>query len=612
MKRVLKFFFGNLTFWIFYFWFSKLLFLVYNYQIAQKLSLSEFLNIFYYGTIMDLSAASYVAVIPGLFLVFSFLFSSIPLGSLVKFYTFSILVLITFLSVVDLFLYPHWGTRIGISAFKYLEDTEGIKSSILFKDAIHALFLFVFIILIFNWLYRRYFERNFIHFENSKWYFSPVSLFFTISLFIPIRGGTGTSPIDISTVSFSSKLFVNQSATNYLWNFFNTVEKRKSYENKCKYTSNEEAWNVFYREGKKRKQVDSVFIHPAKDSPPNVVLIILESFSGKVLSSFGGNYPVCPNLDLLSSEGIIFPAFYAAGNRSDRGLSALLVGYPSLLDMSVMRFSEKSDKLTSLSHYFNRNGYFTSFYYGGDIDFYNLKSFILQGEFNQIVSKNDFPKKLRNISSWGVPDGFLFDRVFQDIKNVSNPFFTVVYTLSSHTPFDVPEKIIEGETLELRFLNSLAYTDRYLGDFMRSLKNTNLWDNTLVIITSDHGSNSPGSTEITNPETYRIPLIWTGGVVKKHEVINCLGGQIDLIPTLLNQLQWQQDSALFGNNLFSSPSYAFYMFEMGWGFVSTRESFFYDQNSHGILPFKQENDTLIFVDFAKAYLQVLYEDFLSK
>lgn len=396
-----------------------------------------------------------------------------------------------------------------------------------------------------------------------------------------------------------------------MWNFLKTIERSKKMVNPCNYKNRDEAFSLFTSTEKQRVITDSLIIDIDTSKLPNVVLIVLESFSNKVISSFGGKHNVCPCLDAISKEAIIFPSFYASGNRSDRGMAALLGGYPSLLTQSVINYPDKSVKLKKMSAYFNENSYLSSFYYGGDIDFYNLKSFVLQGEYRDIISRDDFPKEIRNMSSWGVPDGFLFERVLNDIDK-KQPFFTTVYTLSSHTPYDVPVQMIKADTDEEKYLNSVAYTDSCLGDFIKEFKKTKYWENSLVIITADHGHLFPGPTEIIEPATYRIPLIWTGGVVKKAGTINNICGQPDLIPTVVKQFKWKPDSALFGHDILSVPSYAFYMWDTGWGYVSDEGEFIYDQNTADFKVHKKYNETKPDYDFAKAYLQVLHEDFLQK
>ena len=611
MKKLLITFLKYFLFWIIYFVVSKLIFLIYNYDLTKSLSFSEISGIFFQGLKMDLSMAGYLMLIPGIVLSFSFIMSPAILNGIFKIYTILLLLIITFLNLLDLGLYPHWGTRVAITAFDYIGDPQGFTSSITWKDVLAALILVMFYFVLFIQYYNRLLQENIKNSASQKWYFSPVMIFVTTLLFIPIRGGLGTSPINYSTVSFSSKLYVNQASYNFLWSFFKTVERKKKMVNPCYYFEKEVAFNKFKIIEKQRIETDSLLIEIDKNNPPNVVLIILESFSDKVISSFGGKFGVCPNIDSICTQSIIFPSFYASGNRSDRGMAAILGAYPSLLTQSIINYPEKSVKLTMLSDYFNRNEYWTSFYYGGDIDFYNLKSFVLQGGFKDIVGQNDFPKEIRNKSSWGAPDGYLFDRVLNEI-NKPQPFFTVAYTLSSHTPYDVPVQIIKGESTQDKYLNSVAYTDSCLGDFIRKFKETKYWENSLVIITADHGHLHPGPTEIDEPATYRIPLIWTGGVVKKPAIVSNICGQPDLIPTIIKQFGWERDSSLFGHDVLSTPSYAFYMWDTGWGYVSNEGEFIYEVNTGNFRSFKTVENTEPDYDFAKSYLQVLHDDFLMK
>jgi phosphoglycerol transferase MdoB-like AlkP superfamily enzyme len=560
---------------------------------------------------MDISLVSYLMVFPGFVLAFAFLTPAKILSSVFKIYTFLLLFTITFINILDIGLYPHWGTRVGISAFDYIGDPQGVFSSITFKDVLAAISVILFYGVLFIWLYNRILQKSILDSARQKWFYFPVMLLISAVLIVPIRGGLGTSPINLSTVSFSNKLYVNQASYNFMWNFFKTVENKKKSINPCVYFESREAYNKFSLFESNRINSDSLIVDIDTTDLPNVVLIILESFSNKVISSFGGQYGVCPNLDSISAGAIVFPSFYASGNRSDRGLAAILGSYPSLLSQSIINYPEKSHKLTMMSDYFNRNGYYTSFYYGGDIDFYNLKSFVLHGEYNEFTSQKDFPTELQKLSSWGVPDGYLFDKVLKE-TNKPKPFFTVVYTLSSHTPYDVPVQMIKGSSNEAKFLNSLAYTDSCLGNFIRKFKQTKHWENTLVIITSDHGAILPGPTEIIEPATYRIPLIWTGGVVKNPGIVNKICGQPDLIPTFVKQFGWERDSALFGHDILSTPSYAFYVCDSGWGYISEEGEYYYDQSSGKFKSFLIHGNQEPDYDFAKSYLQVLHDDFLMK
>ncbi len=611
MKKLLAAFVGFFVFWLCYFIMAKIIFLLYNVGATQNLTVSEITGIFFHGIKMDLSMTGYLMVIPGLFFSVSFFIKPRYLLSVFNLYTYLILSVITFLSVLDLGLYPHWGTRVGISAFNYINDPEEMIANVTWWQMLMAVVFFSLNAGVFIWLYNRFLKKAIFEAAGQKWFFMPVLLFLTAFLFLPIRGGLGTAPINFSSVSFSPKLYVNQASYNYLWHFLKTLDNKRHYKNPCKYFTKEDALERFYGIENQRTQQDSLILDIDVQNPPNVLLVILESFSNKLISSFGGKYGVCPNIDSISKSAIKFTSFYASGNRSDRGLSAIIGGYPSLLTQSIANFPDKSDKLTMISDYFNRNGYTTSFYYGGDIDFYNLKSFVLQGDFKNITGRKEFPAEIRNLSSWGAPDEYLFNRALSEI-NTANPFFTVIYTLSSHPPYDVPFSKIKGTDNESKYLNSVAYTDSCLGAFINDFRKTPAWENTLVIITADHGALFPGPTEINEPATYRIPMIWTGGVVKNPANISIIGGQPDLIPTLVSQFGWKTDPALFGHNLFSEPSYAFYMYDSGWGYITQYGEYFFDNAKSDFIKFSGTDDPTPGFDFAKAYLQVLHTDFLKK
>ncbi|OFX62314.1 MAG: hypothetical protein A2066_02460 [Bacteroidetes bacterium GWB2_41_8] len=275
-----------------------------------------------------------------------------------------------------------------------------------------------------------------------------------------------------------------------------------------------------------------------------------------------------------------------------------------------MVYPEKVEGLTLLPEYFNRKNYNTSFYYGGDINFYNLKTFVLKGNFGKLVTKDDFPSELGRMSKWGVPDGYVFERATQDLKTEQEPFMKTIYTISSHPPYDVPFSKFRGNSNEEKYLNSVAYTDSCLGIFIDSFRKSPLWENTLLIITSDHGTNQPGPTDITDPASYRIPLIWSGGVVDSLLRIETITQQCDLGASLVHQLGWETDISKFQKDFFTANPYAFYMHDSGWGYVVPEGFFLFDQDSKDFVS-KTPGKSVDLV-FPKAYLQVLHDDFINR
>lgn len=605
-------FFKYFIFWMIFFWLAKAFFLISNFEQTRQLSMSEVFGIFGYGLKMDVSTACYLLVVPGLLLS---LRNFVPLRFVNRFfwiYTLVFLIIASFLVVLDLGLYPHWGTRVNITAFNYINDPVAMSASVSITDVLMGLLIAGSLIVGFGFLYRLFFPKGVAIEGKAKWYAVVLQLFLVATLIIPIRGGLDTSPLNLSSVAFSPKLYINQAASNYLWNFAKSVEKRKRLSNPCAYMPKEESIRLFNQFMKSDTLVERpklIKLNPEKQ--PNVILIILESFSNKVIAPLGGLRGIAPNLDSLCTKSTVFTNFYSTGNRSDRGISAVMGGYPSLLSTSIMVYPEKSRSLTLLPEYFNRHNYNTSFYYGGDINFYNLKTFVLQSNCGKITTKADFPAKLGRMTKWGVPDGYVFEKALEDLKSEKEPFMKTIYTVSSHPPYDVPYSKIKGSSNEAKYLNSVAYTDSCLGVFIDGLRKSPLWDNTLLIVTSDHGTLPPGPTDITESASYRIPLIWSGGVVDSLQRIETITQQVDFGVSLVHQLGWEADSSKFAKDFFTSHPFAFYALDSGWGYVTPDGEYYFDLNIRDFArkPNLKTSDDL---QFSKAYMQMLHDDFINR
>jgi phosphoglycerol transferase MdoB-like AlkP superfamily enzyme len=358
----------------------------------------------------------------------------------------------------------------------------------------------------------------------------------------------------------------------------------------------------------KKQEHIPFYIKSKNNQPVNVVLIILESFSAKVIESLGGDVNLTPNLNKWVKEGILFKNFYAVGNRSDKGIAALLATYPALMgSYSISYFPEKIEHLDYLAKYFNKNNYKTHFYYAGEIEFYNLKSLVLCSGYDYYYSVQDFPASAKQ-QNWGIPDALFYQRIIEDMKTFSTPFFLTTYNISSHSPYDIPN--IEQKN----FCNAISYSDKCLGDFVEQLKKSKFWDNTLLIITSDHGVASYKGTSASNPLSHQIPMLWIGGVVDTSFVNENFGMQSDLTATLIQQLGWKPNKNPFSKNLFENSSFSFYFNTNGYGFLSPQLAYYYDTDRSTIeflyLTNEQKKDSLL--QFSKAFVHFLHEDFRKR
>jgi phosphoglycerol transferase MdoB-like AlkP superfamily enzyme len=437
--------------------------------------------------------------------------------------------------------------------------------------------------------------------------FVPAWIFFAALLIIPVRGGVDLSPIRPGSAYFSNKMFANHSAVNPVWNLIYSTLQSGKLTNQYNFYLPDECDSLFAEHFSHPEVSEEIWI---KSQQPNILFILLESFSaGMIHQSFKGK-EITPQLNKWIKKSLYFPNTYASGDRTDKGLVSVFSGYPAQPQSSVMMEQKKSEKLPSLIPYFE--DYTSVFYYGGDIKFAGMNSYLLSSGFQKIVDKSFFPSESFN-AKWGVHDHLIFDKVLADLKVFKQPFVSGILTLSSHPPYDIPvESTWKGIDDESLFLSAAHYTDQSLGNFLDSLSATELWKNLLVVIVSDHGARIPGYHENQEAEKFRIPLLFSGGVILKDSIINKPISQTDIPVTILHQIGKKSEKFIFSKDIFAkiNDPYAFYVFNNGMGRV----------DECGVQIFSMDKSAMIFstpgcpdkMDFIKIYLQKLMKDYESK
>jgi phosphoglycerol transferase MdoB-like AlkP superfamily enzyme len=377
------------------------------------------------------------------------------------------------------------------------------------------------------------------------------------------------------------------------------------------FMSNSEAdenFNKLYSE-KDEKSVEKLI----KGDNPNIIIFILESFTANVIEELGGEKEATPNLNKLSHEGVFFKNFYASGDRSDKGIISILSGYPAQPTTSIIKYIKKTEKLPYLSKELEKNNYFTGFYYGGDLNFANMNSYFISGGYDTLVTIKNYPKSELN-SKWGAHDHFTFQRIFDDINKTKTPFFRVMFTLSSHEPFDVPHTSqFNGDSDGDKFLNSIHYTDSCLGDFIKKAKLTEWWSNTWIIFVADHGSRLPNNIPYSSPAKFKIPMLWIGGAVTKDTVINRLSSQIDIPLMIGNQLNKNFKGFNFSKDILDKTQndFAFFAYNNGFGFYTSDSSgYVWDNIANNYVI--NNNASKDVVTEGKAFMQTLLNNFNNK
>ena len=566
-------------FWIAFFVVIRLFFELYNIRLTAGLGFATILGTFGHGLKLDLSMAGYVTVIVALVLLCTVRAQKPIAAKIIGGITIVVIIIFSMIGICDCELYRNWGFRMDSTVLMYLKTPKEAAAS----TPVWLTVIFLVWVALFSFLsikaYQRFVGQKLRELEPAMWSVMGVMLLACAVLVIPIRGGFGM-PIRAGSVYFSDQQFANHAALNVQWNFCNSL----------RYTNKQQTDNFMPQE-----QADSIVAemlhsdtlqyHLLNTTRPNILIMLMESFTAKVVGCTGGMKGVTPNLDSLARTGVLFSKCYSNADRSDKGIVSILSGYPAQPTTSIMKYTDKAAKLPHLSHKLKNEGYSASFYYGGDIGFANMNSYFIAGQYNPIVSKTEFEHSDMN-SKWGAHDHVVLGRWLNDICNLDAPFFSVLFTLSSHEPFEVPHKSrFLDDTEAGKFLNTIHYTDSCIGDFVRHASAQPWWQNTLLILIADHGNRLPDLSTLYVPERFHIPMIWLGGALAMSDtVIDNYLSQNDIPLLLCNQLEVDGSDFTFSKDILAgSPSWGFYAYNDGVGYVTDNEKFIYDRPSKKLM-----------------------------
>jgi phosphoglycerol transferase MdoB-like AlkP superfamily enzyme len=436
-------------------------------------------------------------------------------------------------------------------------------------------------------------------------------------LFLAIRGGWQLSPINQSMAYFSNEIILNHSAVNTEWNLIHDVINNK-YGNENPYK--------YYKRNEAKKILAELFSKPTGEpmkvlssERPNIVLIVMESFTAELVGSLGGEKGVSPNLDKLAEDGILFEQIYAAAGRTDKGITATISGFPAQAIRSIMKQNSKQEKLPGIAQELTTNSYATSFYYGGESEFFNMKSYVLSHGYKTLVDKHSFESKDMN-SKWGTYDEKVFSKQMKDMDTVKQPFFSTILTLTNHEPFELPVKEhFPGDNVENKFRSTAFYTDSCLGAYIKESRKKPWYKNTLFVILADHSHRLPANLTEYDPKRYRIPLLFFGDIIKpefKGTRISKTGNQTDLVATLLNQLNIDPVRYSWSKDLLNpaTRSFSFFNWDNGFGFATEDQIISFDNVGKSIILMKNAPNAKIdkkLVRYGKAYMQEVFQQYLD-
>lgn len=603
MRAKILFLLKYYLFWILLSVVAKILFLLYEGN--HGLEGTDYLRIFFRGLRMDLSLGGYILLLSCVLMAFSPWIKDRLIQGIFSGMTVCLLVVFWTIVVVDLELFKNWGYHLDATPLLYLKTPKEALASTSGMLIAGLLILLSALVIFSFYFYRRFISRS-LQYASGKGGQAIVFLLLGGSMIIPIRGGFNLAPMNSSFVFFhKTNMFANQAAINAVWNFIYEVEHIHKIKGKFRYMPSEEAHRLkdsLFPEGGNTRRL-------LKTDRPNVVVLLLESFTARAVEALGGEAGVTPHLNELIKEGVLFSEIYATGNRSDRGMTGVISAYPSYPNFSLLKYPNKTLVRPRFPKDLEANGYHTRFYYAGDINFGGFRSYITMS-FQDMVTEEDFSGEAKaHTFKWGVHDEYMFERLAEDVAKAPQPFMYMAFNMSSHEPFEVPmETKIPGNTEEKKFLNAIYYSDRCIGDFIRKCKESGVWENTLFVLIADHSTIKIGDLQPHEPEAYRIPMIFSGGALNVQDtVVTTLGSQTDLVATLLAQLGIDHSEYKYSKDLLNDAivPFAFYAYSNAAGMITEEGTSVFNLKNGEFIQGDSllENNRLL-----KAYLQVLDED----
>lgn len=620
MLKSLLFFLRFFLFWLLFFFIDRLIFLLIYHPKISTVPFREIVATFYHAIPLDLSMTAYITVIPLLSYIF-WLLNGRKVVELkwVSVYNLILVFICSFLSVVNFNIYREWGSKVNAKAmgFAFSSPAEAMASS---ASSPIGLSISLFILL----LVLGFFLQHFVVLRKLNFNASPVWLRAIVCLvllagnFLLIRGGFGGSPITQSMAYFSKEQLLNNAAVNTEWNLISSVLAAKmTKKNPYIYIDQKQATNDVKALYTSTKDTTISILNTKR---PNVVLVIIESFTADVTKTLGNEDGITPHFDSLINKGVLFTKIYSPGNRTDKGLIATLAGFPTLGTGSIVKWPEKMQKIPAISQSLFKIGYKTSFYYGGESEFDNYKAFILSHDYQKLTDKNNFTGNEMK-SRWGKFDEVVFERQVSELNKEQQPFFSTLLTLTNHEPFDLPGKSKFGRADNIaNFKSTSYYTDSCINAFLINAKKQPWYKNTLFVFVADHGHVLPKSAyEVFAPQRYHIPLLFYGDVIKdeyKGRKFNNVGSQTDLAATLLAQLDVPTKQFLWSKNLLNpyNKSFAFFSWDNGMGFIDNQQCVTFDNVGKMVLynsDEKNHQQTEKTLNHAKAYLQTVYRQFIE-
>jgi phosphoglycerol transferase MdoB-like AlkP superfamily enzyme len=565
-----------LLFWIVVFDFQRILFTIHNWEKFDNVPFSEIIGAFFHSFRLDLATAGALSILPLLALFLYHIFNN--KWSKTLFYLLLTLetVFIALIHSGEINAYGEWNHKLTSRVFMHLGNPDEV-----FRTADYSMtfwfFVYALIEIAFSWKWMRFLFR----FPQSESKLKtiiriPLAFFlfalFGLTSFLFLRGGFQPIPMNINAAIFSKNPVSNDLSINPLYFFSKSylLYNRMEIDEFMPKIDSVEARLITEKLLDYPKSHNQYFF---KNQRPNLVFVVLESWSADAISSLSETKNSTPNFDSLTKQGVLFSQLYATSGTSEIGNSSIFSGFPGIPEVSISMQPEKHRKIGSINQDLKKVGYSSHYLFSGDLKYGNIGGYFMDHGFDVVKDENDFPstKKRGKLNFF---DADLYDFFIDEINQTKEPFLHCAFTGSTHSPYDHPQTNGHNfDGIEADFMNSIVYADQALGEFINKAKKQPWFDNTVFVFVADHGHATPLNQNPSSSSYNRIPLLFWGKPLKNEFIgkqINKIGSQTDIVATLLYQMGLETKNYPWSKDLMNpfSPAFALHTINRGYGWIS--------------------------------------------
>ncbi len=312
-----------------------------------------------------------------------------------------------------------------------------------------------------------------------------------------------------------------------------------------------------------KSKLDSIYktthIFDKKESKPNVIILIMESYSKEYIGFYNNGNGSTPFLDSLMNNSLVFTNAYANGLKSIEALPAITASIPSLMDDPFITSNYAQNSFESIASLLNKEDYNTSFYHGGYKGTMGFYSYCKKAGFSDYFGLEEYDNINDFDNSWGIYDKPFFKYFAENVNTKGEPFFSTFFSLSSHPPYTLPNDYLKefDSVNKIGIRETIFYSDFSMKNFFNNIENKTWFNNTVFIITADHTSAENFNKKYNNKiGRYTIPLIIYSPDGSFKGINNNVVQQIDIMPTVLEIIGYNKPFFSFGKSILSEKNWA--------------------------------------------------------